>query len=81
MQPDQPKLCHFWLRKLLSSFDLRGGSNEEGLQVAILHLARFVFYYTSHAVPACLCVRLAVGPKSTTMQNAHGTHQKFTSED
>jgi hypothetical protein len=58
-QPDRPKVCHFWLLALLSSFNPRSGSNEEGLQVAMLHLARFVFYYTGHAVPACLRARLA----------------------
>jgi hypothetical protein len=59
MQPDRPRVCHFWLLALISSFDPRSGSNEEGLQISMLHLARFVFYYTGHAVPAYLRVRIA----------------------
>ena len=52
-------MCHFWLLALLSAFDPRSGSNEEGLQVAMQHLTRFVFYYTGAAVPEPLRARLA----------------------
>ena len=52
-------MCHFWLLALLSAFLPSSGTNEEGLQIACLHLARYVYAYTGHAVPAYLRRRLA----------------------
>ena len=54
LQPDRPAVCAFWVLALLSCFSPRSGTNEEGLQVVCLHLARHVFLYTGHAVPAPL---------------------------
>ena len=39
-------MSRFWLSALLSAFQPSSGTNEEGLQIAAMHLARFVFFYT-----------------------------------
>jgi MYND finger len=59
LSPDRPGVCHFWLLALLSAFLPPSGTNEEGLQIVCMHLARYVFVYTGHAVPAYLRRRLA----------------------
>ena len=59
LQPDRPSVCGFWLLALLSCFTRGSGTNEEGLQVACMHLSRYIFAYTGHAVPQPLRRRLA----------------------
>jgi hypothetical protein len=51
LQPDRPEVCRFWLHALLSTFQPPSGTNEEGLQIVCMHLARFLFFYTGHALP------------------------------
>jgi len=56
LQPDRLKQCRFWLGMLMSA--LRNESNWEGRFIAMRHLLRFLWIYTSLALGTQLTMRL-----------------------
>ena len=51
MQMRKPALCRFWLHALVSAARRDSASNMRGAATALQHLMRFVFTYTTAALP------------------------------
>jgi hypothetical protein len=58
LQLRKPALCRFWLHALVGAACTGNNSNAGGATIAVVHLMRFVFTYTSAAFPPHLKTHL-----------------------